>query len=133
MAFRVVLLSRVQFCPMMIGNYHCFFLKDYVINFVLWWYTVEVVNIFNRAYTWMGFMLNYTNTLVMAQNLFVPMYKDTTSIGKSISFIVRITWIWFGGIATTIVTLPVWILAFAAMALPVIVIAEIVIGLIHII
>lgn len=52
------------------------------------------------------FLLQYTNTLTMAQNLNTPMFQDNSSVGKGISLVVRVLWVWFGGMLTVLLVVP---------------------------
>lgn len=52
------------------------------------------------------FLLNLTNTLPMAKNLFVPMFGDNTGAGKFIGVFIRFWWIGFGTLFSIIMILP---------------------------
>lgn len=87
--------------------------RDYVINFWVWWYFIKVPEWGELLLHRLVFILQYTNTLVMAQNLFTPLFQDDSGVGKMISFIIRSVWVWFGGMFSAVVAIPLilgWVL-----------------------
>jgi hypothetical protein len=76
------------------------------VNFWIWWYVVKAYDFAQELFGYWAFMLNYLNLPVMASNMFVPLYQDTSTVGKFISFIIRSVWIFFGGIFMIIITIP---------------------------
>lgn len=85
----------------------------------IWWYTIGL----SRMIAWSGRSVKgaaqTTGLTIWAQNLFVPMYGETTFSGKLISFFVRLVMIIVRAIATC-VWLVFVLLAFAVylVALP---------------
>ena len=79
---------------------------------------------------WFVFILEYTNTLTMARYLTVPLYQDNSRIGRVVGFVIRGTWVWFGGMASVLISIPVWVFLIIYAALPIIVLAEILIGIV---
>lgn len=106
-------------------------MTEFVVNFFVWWYAIRVREFFKRIYGWALFILEYTNTLPMAQNLFVPLFQDNTGIGRVIGFAIRITWVWFGGMASAVFILPLGIVLLVYALLPIIFIIEILLGVIN--
>jgi hypothetical protein len=106
-------------------------MQQYLINFFVWWYAIKVRNAAKRAVQWFIFILEYTNTLTMARYLTVPLYQDMSRMGRLVGLVIRGTWVWFGGMLSVVLSLPLWIFLVIYAALPVIVIAEIVFGIIN--
>lgn len=82
-------------------------MQNYLINYFYWWYFILGGRLVRTAIARAIFLLEITNTLPMAQNLTTPMFQDKSGIGKAISFIVRLIWVWFGGIFSLIMIVPI--------------------------
>lgn len=75
------------------------------------------------------FTLEYTNTLTMARNLTVPLFQDNSGVGKMLAILIRGTWVWFGGMFSALITLPLLALFLILIFLPLIVVWQIVWGI----
>ncbi len=106
-------------------------MKEYILNFFLWWYVIKVNQFARRVVGLSVYVLEYTNTLPMAQNFFVPLYQDESSAGRFISFIVRLVWVWFGGMISLVVILPLIAVLLVYVALPLLLIFQIVFGILR--
>jgi hypothetical protein len=107
-------------------------IRDYFINFWVWWYFVKVPEWGEALLHRLMFVLQYTNTLVMAQNLTVPLFQDDSGVGKLLSFIIRGVWVWVGGMISAVMALPLILIWVAQAALPLVVIFIIIKGLLNI-
>lgn len=108
-------------------------MRGYVLNFWVWWYAVFMVDFSRAVMRRIMFMLQYTNTLVMAQNLGTPLFQDNTGVGKMISWVVRIIWVWGGGMVSAAGAFP-WIVAWAVLlVLPVVSLAMLILGVVNIV
>lgn len=84
-----------------------------------WWY-LSLVKDFWHDYV-IGrliYNLNLTNTLPMAKHISEPLFQDDSSIGKSVSFIIRFIWIGLGSFFSVIVTIPFLIFGIFLILLP---------------
>ena len=70
-----------------------------ILFFPFWWYTVGLMTVF----AWAGSSIADTSRIfglgVWMRNLFVPMYGDTSFVGRAISFGIRLFMILVRGIA----------------------------------
>lgn len=78
------------------------------------------------------FVLQYTNTLVMAQNLTVPLFQDNTGVGKMLSFIIRAVWVWVGGMVSAVMAFPLVALWVVQVILPPLLVVMFIKGVINI-
>lgn len=101
-------------------------MQEYFINFFLWWYLVKVKAAFFNAIKNLVFYMNLTLALPMAQNLFVPMFRDKSSGGKALSLFIRFWWVGFGTIASIAISLPYFVFALFLLILPVLPIIQII-------
>lgn len=95
-------------------------MKRYFINFWLWWYVIEASQVARSLINLWSFTLGYFNVLPMAQNLFVPLYQDYSTIGYAISLPIRLVWVTVGSILQLIVTVPLLFLFFLYLIVPLI-------------
>jgi hypothetical protein len=107
--------------------------QHFVIDFWKWWYQVRVRTEYVRMLAWAGFVLNYTNTLEMARNFTVPMYRDNSGAGKFLSILVRGTWVWFGGMMSVVMIAPAVLWWGLLTILPALSVLMVVIGLLNLI
>lgn len=70
-----------------------------IVLFPFWWYSVGAVTVMS----WAGSSIRETSRLfglgVWVRNLFVPMYGDTSFVGRAISFGIRLIMIVVRGLA----------------------------------
>lgn len=64
-----------------------------IIFFPIWWYTVGFMTVLSWAASSIGEMSQMFGLGVWVRNLFVPMYGDTSIIGRLISFGIRLVMI----------------------------------------
>jgi hypothetical protein len=77
-----------------------------VLNFFLWWYTVLARQQAEALVKRFVFLLVYTNTLPMAQNLGKPLFQDNSDVGVAVGWIIRFIWIWLGGMFSLVLLVP---------------------------
>lgn len=82
------------------------FIRDYIFNFFSWWYLVHCREQAEKLVQRFVFLLQYTNTLPMAQNFGKPLYQDDSNVGVLIGLVVRGAWVWFGGIFSVLLVIP---------------------------
>lgn len=94
-------------------------MAEYTINFIIWWYFYKLPEISRTILFQYVFMLNKTRSLPMAQNLFKPLYGDTSSTGILIGIPIRFFWMMGGGILSTLYIIPfvLFLLLFATLPL----------------
>lgn len=100
-----------------------YFLSDFLREIVIlpfWWYTIG----FARTVAWCARSIKgaaqTTGLTIWAQNLFVPMYGETTFSGKAISFFIRLIMVIARGLATLVwMVVAMILLAIYLVALPV--------------
>lgn len=56
----------------------------------------------------------------MAKNLFVPIYRDESSMGKAIGFIIRFLWIGYGSVVSSIKIIPFLLFSALVFVLPIV-------------
>lgn len=78
------------------------------------------------------FHLERTNTLAMAQNLFVPLFQDNSGAGKFISLPIRLIWVWLGGMLTVFLALPMFVVCTVLFLLPILIVLRFVLLLLPI-
>ncbi len=92
---------------------------SHIQNFFTWWYIIVVREYFQEKVSGrFVYLLNSTNTIPMAKNFGVPLFRDTSSFGKAISIFIRFWWIGFGSITSLVYTIPNFILGIILFALP---------------
>ncbi len=64
-----------------------------IIFFPIWWYTIGFMTVLSWAASSIGEMSQMFGLGVWVRNLFVPMYGDTSIIGRLISFGIRLVMI----------------------------------------
>ncbi len=73
--------------------------------------------------------MNKNNAISMAQNFFVPMYRDQSGIGKFLSIFIRFWWVGFGTLTSLIYTIPNFIILILLIILPLLPAVEIILFL----
>lgn len=71
-------------------------MKNYTVDFFLWWYLINGKNIFSKLITNWRFTLESLNLVPMMKNLFLPLFQDYTWEGKLIAVPFRLLWVIFG-------------------------------------
>ncbi|MCA9379251.1 hypothetical protein KC640_02375 [Candidatus Dojkabacteria bacterium] len=107
-------------------------MREYIINFWVWWYLVKVPEWGREVARRIIFVLEYTNTLTMARNLTLPLFQDNSGIGKMLAILIRGTWVWLGGMFSAVIAIPLLILFVILVFLPLITLWQIVWGLLQI-
>ncbi len=69
-----------------------------IIFFPIWWYTIGFMTVLSWAASSIGEMSQMFGLGVWVRNLFVPMYGDTSIIGRLISFGIRLVMITVRGV-----------------------------------
>jgi hypothetical protein len=105
---------------------------EYFLNFWIWWYAVKSKQFLFKVIATITFLLEYSSTLPMARNLTVPLFQDSTGIGKLISFFIRGLWVWVGGIICVLIAIPLLAAVVVFAALPLVIIFQVVSGFIRI-
>lgn len=101
-------------------------IKKYILNFWIWWYGVQLRSNLQAIYSFWSLSLANLNILPMLANLFVPMYQDQSFIGKFLSLFLRLGWVFFGSIFLLVITIPLIVIFFAWLILPILCIFEII-------
>ncbi len=81
-------------------------MNEYFYNAFYWWYMIKVKEYFlfvRRRYL---FMLNRTDSLPMARNMFRPMFGDETKMGYMIGIFIRIWWVSIGVTLSSFLIIP---------------------------
>jgi len=104
-------------------------MKEYLVNFFLWWYRSVVVHSFEAATSRLTYALYSTNTLPMAQNWLRPLFQDESRMGKALAVIIRSLWIWVGGIVSVVMALPSFVVFLLTLVLPLLAILQIIRGI----
>lgn len=96
-------------------------MKDYVINFFVWYYQIFVLG-FLRESVLLRFtsLLNETNALPSARNFSKPLFQDSSSLGKSLGRLIRLWWIASGSVISFIFIIPNVIIFLVILSLPLI-------------
>lgn len=76
------------------------------------------------------FLLQYTNTLPMAQNLGKPLYQDDSGIGRLLGVVIRGGWVWIGGILSVLMAIPFSLILVVNLVLPFAAIFMLIIGVV---
>jgi len=93
----------------------------YIINFFVWWYLVKAKEYFvEEVFGGFIFQMNLTRTLPMVRNFKVPLFRDNSSFGKSISMIIKFWWIGFGTIVSLVKSIPHFLIFLIIIVLPII-------------
>ena len=82
-------------------------MKDYIINFFVWYYQIFVLGFF-RDHVVLRFssLLNQTNALPSARNIGKPLYQDSSSLGKFLGLVIRLWWVATGSIISSVFIIP---------------------------
>lgn len=94
-------------------------MRTHIINFFVWWYLVKFKQLLFKAMQRTVFMLNYTNTLPMAQNLGKPLYRDRSLAGRFMGLLIRGSWTWLGGMLSLVLVIPRFLFTITFALLPV--------------
>jgi hypothetical protein len=82
-------------------------MKDYIINFFVWYYQIFVLGFFRESVSLrFAFLLNQTNALPSAKNISKPLFQDSSSLGKYLGMIIRLWWIASGSVVSFIFIIP---------------------------
>ncbi len=100
-------------------------IKKYILNFWVWWYGAKFVDVLSNAYSFWSLSLANLNILPMLNNLLVPMYQDQSLTGKFLSFILRLTWVFFGSLIQFAITIPIVLVILLWVSAPIICLFEI--------
>lgn len=93
----------------------------FLFEIINWWYSIVAFLIFKeKVIDIFIFSMNKTRALPFAKTFNVPLYQDTSGIGKSMSMIIKFWWISFGSIISIIKIIPGLILTFIVLLLPII-------------
>lgn len=96
-------------------------MKRYLIDPIYWYFAVFFRDFAQRNFVNQYiFFLNKTNTIPMAKNLFVPIYRDESSMGKAIGFIIRFLWIGYGSVVSSIKIIPFLLFSALVFVLPIV-------------
>ncbi len=94
-------------------------MKRYLIDPIYWYFLIFFKDFAQKNFlNQYVFFLNKSNTIPMARNLFIPLYQDQSSTGKSLAFIIRSIWIVYGSIVSTIRIIPNLLVAVFVLMLP---------------
>lgn len=80
-------------------------LKNYIIDFWIWWYFIEGKRVLKKMVSDWSFVLAYLNLVPMLRNLFVPLFQDYSWEGKLVAVPFRLTWVLIGTIAMLVFTI----------------------------
>lgn len=94
-------------------------IKDYFINFWIWWYYVKGKGTISFIFRYWMLVLGALNVVPMLANLFVPLYQDYSLMGRFVSFIIRAVWGVSGLFIFLIAGIPLWAVVFVHFALPI--------------
>jgi hypothetical protein len=101
-------------------------IKDYILNFWVWWYLVNSRDVLGGLYRYWMYLLGRLNVVPMLSNLFTPLYQDYSAIGRFMSFLIRISWGTGGLVIFLIAGIPIIALGIIYLILPFAVIFQIV-------
>jgi len=93
-------------------------MKEYLINFFVWWYVYKMSDYALYIKHRFTFLMIQTRALPMLKYLFTPLYGYDSFTGIIISFFIRITWGFWGLVLCCILVFPFLISFFIAMVLP---------------
>lgn len=71
-------------------------MKNYILNFFLWWYWLNGKEFFSRLVTNWRYTLESLNLVPMMRNFFSPLYQDYSWEGKLVAIPFRLFWVFFG-------------------------------------
>jgi hypothetical protein len=80
-------------------------LKNYIINFWIWWYIIKGQDFAKTLWRFWLFSFTYLRIGPMFANLFSPLYQDRTWTGRIIAFPIRIIWGTIGLVLQIILTI----------------------------
>jgi len=80
-------------------------LKNYFINFWIWWYLINGRGILLKLTGEWGRALGQLNLIPMLKNMFMPLYQDTSWEGKLVAVPFRLVWSFFGSLIMLVYTL----------------------------
>jgi len=94
-------------------------MQEYLINFFIWYYLIRVQKyIHYQVIERFIYLLNRTDTLPMAQNLFHPLFQDNSFSGRFIGFFIRFWWITIGIIVSILLIVPNIVISIILVTLP---------------
>ncbi|MEI6886983.1 MAG: hypothetical protein WCK31_01970 [bacterium] len=92
--------------------------QNYISGFIVWWYLVNLVEITKLLYFFWWGILESLKLPEMLTNLFIPLYQDETTLGKVISFFIRLIWITMASVVTVVVSVFIFIVFVIYLILP---------------
>ncbi|MEI6462873.1 MAG: hypothetical protein WCO33_04395 [bacterium] len=92
--------------------------QNYISGFFVWWYLVNLVEITRSMYFFWWGILESVKLPEMVSNLFIPLYQDESSLGKILSFFIRLIWIFVGGVITLMFSVVIFIVFVIYLVLP---------------
>jgi len=101
-------------------------IKLYFLNFFIYWYQVKLKDIIQKSILLWTNSLVKTNVIPMVTNIFTPMYQDQSIIGKFLSFITRIIWVFFGSIYQILLLIPLVVIVILWLILPVLCVVQVI-------
>jgi hypothetical protein len=101
-------------------------MKEYLINFFVWYYFIKVKGFFTESILLhFSFLMNQTNTLPMARNLTKPLFQDESSLGKYLGMFIRFWWVGFGTLYCLILIIPRLLIGLLLLVMPFIPVVQI--------
>lgn len=86
-------------------------MKEYTLNFFIWYYIYKVRDLGLTVYSRFVFILILTRTLPMIKNIYKPMFGDNDIVGRLIGLFIRFWWSLFGLIVSVVYIIP-FVIAF---------------------
>lgn len=94
-------------------------MKRYLFDPVYWYFAIFFRDFAQKNFiNQFIFFLNKSKAIPMAKNLFVPIYRDESSMGKAIGFIIRFIWIGYGSVVSSVKIVPFLLVTVAVFLLP---------------
>lgn len=81
-------------------------MQEYLFNFFYWWFFVVLKEVWQKTWFQYIFFLQKSDTIPMARNFFVPLYRDRSFGGRIISIFIRFWWIALGNVMSLIFIFP---------------------------
>jgi hypothetical protein len=95
------------------------FIKQYFLNFWIWWYVINARTFGQNLLAKWNFTLGFLNLVPMLSNLFVPLYQDYSRTGILVSIPIRLVWVVSGTIIQILITIPLVLAYLVYLILPV--------------
>lgn len=81
-------------------------MQEYLLNAIYWWFGIRVRKTWINTGIKYIFILLKTDTIPMAKNFTVPLYRDKSFGGRVISIFIRFWWIFIGNIISLFYIVP---------------------------